>query len=75
MQVDLFIPTGMYLSGEGNVYIIVDSGCSVEVSPCKEDFGGTLTPVSKTMMGLGDTAAVEGEGIEKWEFRDDYGVK
>ena len=37
------------------------SGCLIAVSPFKEDFGGTLTPVFKTMMGLEDYLAVEGE--------------
>ena len=59
---DLFIPTGMYLSEEGGVPIIFDSGFSVAVSPCKEDFGNKLIPVSNTMMGLGAAVIVEGEG-------------
>ena len=71
---DLFIPTGMYL-GEGKESVIFDSGCSVSVYPTKRDFGDTLTPVSKTMMGLGAAAQVEGEGTVEWNFKDDYGVK
>ena len=57
----LFIPTRMYLLGEGDAAVIFDSGCSVAVSLCKEYVEGTLTHVSKTMMGVGDPAEVEGE--------------
>ena len=55
----LFVPTGMYVE-EGTVLVIFDSGCSVAVSPCKDDFGDTLQPFTKTMIGLGDSAIVEG---------------
>ena len=63
----------MYLE-EGTVPFIFDSGCSVAVSPYKDNFGGTLQPCTKTMIGLGASATVEGEGVVQWVFKDDYGV-
>ena len=70
---DLYLPRGLY-SSDIRIPIIFDSGCSVAVSPSKEDFGNTLVPSNKTMLGLGATVQVKGEGIVKWVFRDDYGV-
>ena len=58
---DLFIPTGMYI-GDGKESIIFDSRCLVSMSPSKRNVGQMLTPVSKTMMGLGAAVQVEGEG-------------
>ena len=47
---DLYLPRGLYSSDIG-LSIIFDSGCSVAVSPSKEDFGDILVPSSKTMLG------------------------
>ena len=58
----IFIPTDMYLSGEGDIPIVFNSEWSVAVSPYKENFGNTLIPLSKTMMRLGATTTVEGGG-------------
>ena len=74
MDEDLYLPRGLY-SSNITLPIIFDSGCSVSVSPCREDFGDTLVPSTKSMLGLGATVQVKGEGMVKWEFRDDYGVK
>ena len=72
---DLFLPTGMDLTREEGLPIIFDSGCSVAVLPYEEDFGETLTKVSKTMVGLEVAVRVEGEGTLQWEFSDGYGIK
>ena len=71
---DLYLPRGLYSSDIG-IPIIFDSGCSVSVSPSKEDFGDTLVPSTKTMLGLEATVQVKGEGMVKWAFRDDCGIK
>ena len=62
---DMFISTGMFLS-DGKEAIIFDLGCLVTGSPCKDDFGQTFTPLSKTMMGLGAVARVKDEGTVDW---------
>ena len=44
------------------------------MSPCKDDFGSSFTPLSKTMMGLGESAQVKGEGTVDGTSKDDYGA-
>ena len=54
LENDLFLPKGVYNSEKG-VLIIFDSGCTHAVTPYANDFIGKLTPVNKTMNGLGAT--------------------
>ena len=72
---DVFIPVGLYVGDPQEVPIVFDTGCSVAVIPYKEGFIGPITPVEKTMTGLGSKVDVVGEGKLRWVFRDDYGVK
>ena len=72
---DVFIPVGLYVGDPKDVPIVFDTGCSVAVTPYKQDFTGTITPVEKTITELGSKVEVVGEGKIKWVFRDDYGVK
>ena len=61
LENDLFLPKGVYNSEKG-VPIIFDSGCTHAVTPYASDFIGKLTPVRKTMNGLGATTQITGEG-------------
>ena len=72
---DLFLPIGLYVGSRDQIPIIFNFGCSIAVILCKDDFSGPITPVNKTMIGLGTNAQVVGEGMVKWVFRYDYGVK
>ena len=58
----------------GDIPVVFDSGCTISITPYKEDFVGGLTPVKKTITGLSSTVEVEGEGTVWWSFYDDYGV-
>ena len=71
---DLFMPTG-FNTDQDSIYIVFDSRCTTTMTPFKEDFVGKITPVIKSMRGLGATATVAGEGYFEWNFRDGYGVK
>ena len=75
LEDDVFIPVGLYIGDSKEIPIVFDTGCSVAVTPYKEDFIGPITPVVKTMTGLGSKVDVVGEGKITWVFRDDYGVK
>ena len=55
--------------------IIFDSGCTNAVTPYASDCIGKITPVSKSMNGLGATAQITGEGYVVWKFRDNFGVE
>ena len=70
----LLLPVEMYVRGDDDIHIAFDSGCYVAVTPNKEDLCGPITSVNKTMIGLGATARMEGEGLVEYTFRDDYGV-
>ena len=70
---DLFLPRGRYVGKDG-VPIIFDTGCSISVTPHKQDFVGTIRPMNKLMTGLSSKAEIKGAGKVKWEFRDDFGV-
>ena len=54
--------------------IIFNSGCSITVTPGRQDVVGELRPINKQMSGLDGTSDVEGEGIIEWIFRDDFGT-
>ena len=70
---DLFAPKGFY-ADNGDRPVVFDSGCSVSITPYKDDFVGKITHVKKTITGLSSTVQVEGEGTVLWSFYDDYGV-
>ena len=71
---DLFRPRGYYGKADG-IPIIFDSGYTHTLTPFASDFIGSITPVNKSMNGLGAAVNVVGEGIIGWSFRDNYGVK
>ena len=54
--------------------MVFDSGCTISITPFKEDFVGDISPVRNTITGLSSTVEVEGEGTCVWSFYDDYGV-
>ena len=56
---DVFIPVGMYVN-DNDINIVFDTGCSVAVTPYREDFIGPITKVDKTMRGLGTSVTVDG---------------
>ena len=58
LEEDLFSPKGFYV-GPGSKPIVFDSGCSIAVTPFKEDFVGGITLVQKTMSSLLSTSKVE----------------
>ena len=58
----------------GDRPIVFDSGCTISISPYKEDCVGGLTQINKPITGLSSTVEVEGEGAVLWSFYDDYGV-
>ena len=43
---DVFIPVGMYVN-DNDINIVFDTGCSVAVTPYREDFIGPITKVNK----------------------------
>ena len=71
----MLLPILLYAGSRDQIPIVFDSGCSITVTPCKDDFFGLITPVNKTMIGLGTNTQLVGEGLVKWVFRDDYGFK
>ena len=53
---------------------VLDSGCSVSVTPFKEDFPGGIKETEDTEMhGLKDAVEIAGEGIVEWEIGDVFG--
>ena len=54
--------------------MVFDLGCTVSITPYKDDFVGKITHIKKTITGLSSTVQVEGEGTIVWIFYDDYGV-
>ena len=44
----LFLPVGMYVGSDEDIPIVLDSGCSVAVTPNKYDLYGLITLVKKT---------------------------
>ena len=65
---------GLYIGEDTNIHIVFDSGFSVSITPSKDYFQGKMTPVTKTMAGLGTPAQIDEEGIVSWKVKDDYGV-
>ena len=61
LEEDLFMPRGFYV-GSGDKPVVFDSGCTMSITPFKEDFVGKIDPVQKTITGLSSTVEVEGEG-------------
>ena len=64
-----------FYTDQDSIDIVFDSGCTTTMNPFKEDCFGEITPVIKSMRGLGATYKVTGEKYVEWKFRDDYGVK
>ena len=58
----MFIPVGLYVGDPKKVPIVFDTGCSVAVTPYKQDFIGTFIPVEKKITGLGSKVEVVGKG-------------
>ena len=54
--------------------IIWDTGASISISPCKDDFIELHKPKSSTTLtGISKGLKVEGEGVVKWCIMDDNG--
>ena len=68
-------PKGVYIEDNAKIPVIFGSGYSIAVSPCKVDFGNTLQQSQKSMIILGSTVSMEGEGTVRRVFQDGYGVK
>ena len=54
--------------------IMFDSGCTMVVTPFKNDVVVHSKPSTRTMNGISASAPVEGKGEVSWDFVDDYGV-
>jgi len=53
------------------VPIVIDTGCSVSVSPCLRDFIGPLKQDGiSEMHGLSGSTSVKGVGVAEWKIRD-----
>jgi hypothetical protein len=52
-----------------NIPIVLDSGASKSLSPCKEDFV-TFTETSISISGIGSNADVKGTGLVRWKIYD-----
>lgn len=69
-QVHLAHPT----EGPDDMPIVFDTGCSLSITPFKEDFVDDLgEPDCKEMKGLADSTRIEGMGTVEWTVRDLYG--
>ena len=61
-------------SHHGNVPIVLDTGCSMSITPFEEDFVGEITPVKGgEMHGLTDSVSITGIGQVEWCVRDVFG--
>ena len=69
---DVFMYAGIYIKEAWDIPIGFDYGCSVAVTPEKDDFCELINSVNKTIEGLGSTVSVKGEGLIGRSFRDDY---
>ena len=55
----------------GTVPIVIDTGCSISVTPFLEDFASELQPAQEdSMQGLKDSVHVKGVGWVDWTIRD-----
>ena len=72
LDTDLYQPAGYY-KDEDNDGIIFDSGCTTTITPFTSDFEEQMTPIQKTITGLGLASEVVGKGTVRWTFKDDYG--
>ncbi|MGH7974178.1 MAG: hypothetical protein ACREBR_01535, partial [bacterium] len=56
--------------------VIVDSGASIPVTPCRKDFKGDLKapPKDLTLKGISSGLPVQGIGILTWYFVDNMGI-
>ena len=59
---------------ETSIPNVFDYGCTIVVTPYKNDFVGPIKPSTRTMNGMSSSAPVEGEGSVSWDLVDDYGV-
>ena len=73
LEDELFMTKGFYVD-VGDKSVVFNSGCTISITPFKEDFVGDISPVRNTITGLSSTVEVEGEGTVVWSFYDDYGV-
>ena len=56
--------------------IVIDTGCSVSLTPFLEDFITEIGPSQVSeMLGIADSVAVKGEGRVEWKVRDVWGRK
>ena len=60
---------------QGNYPIVLDTGASASLTPCKNDFVGEITTkgVSK-LKGIGTSMAVNGKGWVEWPVQNLFGV-
>ena len=54
--------------------IVFDSGCTVAVTPYKNDVMGPTRPSTRAMNRISSSTPVKGEGEVGWNFVDDYEV-
>lgn len=61
-------------SHRGDIPIVLDTGCSLSVSPFIEDFTSDLELMSDSKMhGLSDSTTIKGIGWVSWPIRDVFG--
>ena len=70
MDEDLYLPTGCYMSIDGNL-ILFNSGCSMSVFPYKSDFIGGIKYVKRReIQGISSITKVEGIGMIECRPKD-----
>ena len=66
--------TQLYTTSDDTLPIVIDSGASISVTPCKTDFSGQAQRLENQHVdGITETATIEGIGIVKWSLHDDFG--
>ena len=48
--------------------VLFDTGCTIALSPCRDDFVGNLVPDSSSVAGLSTDCSVQGKGYVLWCF-------
>ena len=57
-----------------DIPIVIDTGCSLSLTPFAEDFVSKIRPCSvKELRGIGNKVAVKGKGWVEWRVRDVWG--
>jgi len=66
----------VYFSNQVNdIPIVIDTGATMSVSPCKEDFiGGIEQSDTKDLQGLSGATDCLGQGLVQWTVRDVFGA-